>query len=1248
MLGSWRFQPGRGVLMVASPVPIQTKILRRERAPDEYRIYRAALEWGLTDPIVIESRDDFKSEPRWRDKLDPFHHQVTNLVTFCRRLPVTLLADDVGLGKTISAGLVASELMARSRVSKILVVCPKLLGPQWKDELETKFNIPAEIVTGSNLASADPDGLGAIITTYHSARSHLEKIPEDRFEMLVLDEAHKLRNLYGVDPPPQVAVRFRKALEERRFRYVLMLTATPIHNRLWDLYSLIDLLAVARGHQNPFGSEGMFARKFIADDRDKARQLKPNARDEFRSVVYRYMSRVRRNDAKLYFPDRVVQLHRVPPTPEEVELIQIIAKPIQKLNRLAQVGILQALTSSPQALMAQLTNMAHNRTVPQELAAAVREIVGRMGTSAKLDGLGKLIEQLRREKPDNWRIVVFTGRLETQTTIQAYLEERGIRVGIINGASGMRNQATLARFRKDPPDCHVIVSTEAGAEGINLQVANVLANYDLPWNPMIVEQRIGRVQRLASEHAKVSIFNVILQGTFEEYIVGRLMEKLQMASHAIGDVEALLEASGTDEDEDESGSASFEEKIRQLVLAALAGKNVEAATHQAEQSIAEAKADLEREKENIDRMLGGMDGVEYVGPRAPTLPPATHSIEAKDFTLAALPILGARISQHSDGLWLSEHNGGRELIRFSDEVDPAVRSTLYAPGSAAFARLVDQIAATGVHRVEDADRNPGLVVEEIGRQWTAGFGATAVAAEIEEVTRGFEGRAVVNVRATVAHDSYERLVEVPCTAAEHRASGSKTGMGGLPQVIDNAAALGLNHERLAEAAREDPAIAEFCRFYLERRAQEVSAAGDDTRKRKKLEDDFTPRLDMTLVALEGRVEREARIAVRYRFGGSPEYTSSITVAPRSGDVTVMPEFELCAQSGHSVPRECLARCAMTGVEVLRHLMVRSEISERYALPEHTLTCTLSGKRILMDEAALSDVTSQPVARKLLKCSALSRLRGEPQYFGRCEFTGAEILETELAISEVSGKRYRKDEAMRSSVSGISGYRKEFIVCHETHQPLLPSEAERCEVTGHVVRRGVLQTCAATGLRALPSEFERCAATGKWVLKTMLVTSSLSGVRLLEQVALRSAHGRFCAPAEGRFCMWSGQKVHPDDLRICDLAGVPVHFAHMNPEATPRLQPLVELLYGTRRNEDEPELWEEISEKASAALGGRCRVEAALTAPDRRHLAVCTEVRTRLGFKVNHAGMLYSPSDHAIVGHIALGKRTPKGWIKSRH
>src|SRR5579859_3952286 len=134
---------------------LQTKTLRRAGDADAYRLYRAAQEWDLIDPILIRDRDDLKSEHKWRDHVKPYYHQVTNLITFCRRLPVTLLADDVGLGKTISAGLIISELIARSRVYKILVVCPKLLGPQWQEELLTKFNIRSKIAIGKDLIHAD-------------------------------------------------------------------------------------------------------------------------------------------------------------------------------------------------------------------------------------------------------------------------------------------------------------------------------------------------------------------------------------------------------------------------------------------------------------------------------------------------------------------------------------------------------------------------------------------------------------------------------------------------------------------------------------------------------------------------------------------------------------------------------------------------------------------------------------------------------------------------------------------------------------------------------------------------------------------------------------------------------------------------------------------------------------------------------------------------------------------------------------
>jgi superfamily II DNA or RNA helicase len=1225
-----------------APSEFRTKLLSRQTGQDDYKIYRAGLEWDLTDPIVIESAEDFKSAPRWRERLTPYHHQVSNLITFCRRLPVTLLADDVGLGKTISAGLIMSELISRSRLSKALIVCPKLLCPQWKEELDTKFDIPAEIATGRALLHSDPGETGAVVTTYNSARLYLEELPEDRFEMLILDEAHKLRNLYGVPKTPQVAKRFRKALQDRRFRFVLMLTATPIQNRLWDLYSLVDLLTVARGHENPFGKEGMFARHFIADEKDKARQLKAEAKDEFRNIVYGYMSRVRRGDAKLYFPDRVIQMHQVNPTAAEIELINVIAKPIQKMNRLAQIGILQALASSPDALSAQLTNMARNGTVPPALAAAVKSIVATMPPSAKLDGLGRLIDQLKKQNPDRWRLVIFTTRRETQTTIQKFIEAHGLKVGIINGNSGERNQETITRFRKNPPECHIIVSTEAGSEGVNLQVANVLVNYDLPWNPMIVEQRIGRVQRLASEHAHVSIFNIMLRGTFEEYIVGRLVEKLQMAAHAIGDIEALLQGSDISDSDEDSG-ASFEDRILTLILSALSGKDTDAATRLAEQSIENAKAELEREEANINAMLGSMDGAEYVGPRAPNLPPPERSMDVPAFTLSALPMLGARLTPAEPGLYLAEEKSAREYICFEPYPDASRKTTRYAAASPPFQRLVKRVITSALHNVEDVDRDATGTTDAAARRWVESQGASFVSAKVKGVQRSFVGSALLRVRATVAHDSYERIVACACEPGAHTRKGGPAELAAVPQNITDPKILGIDIDQLRAAGERDEAIAEFSRFYLERREQEVRSAGTDERKRKKLEDDFTPRIDITLVGLEGNLSREVKVQASYAFDASPTYQSEISIRACDGTMVSEPPAELCGKSGRTVPKDCIATCEVTAASVMRHFLNKSDVSGRMALPEFTSVCALSGKRVLNDELEISGISGRAVAKGLLKTCAASGKRAEPEYFGTCAFTDANVLKTELATSQVSGKAFRKDELAQCAASGRIGHRSEFVECSETHRTIAPSESESCEVTGKVVRKGILEPCAETGKRVLSSELDRCSATGQRVLKRLLVNSSVSQAPVLERAAIRSQQGKFCIPTEAGECFWSGRLVHPDDLRTCTLTGLPIH-AEFTANGDSRLRPLVEMLDGVRRTADEGQIWNDVATRVSSALKGkRCRVEAAILSPARRHLATCAEVRSMLGMRVRQAGAIYNLADHSIVGHITEGSRGSRRW-----
>lgn len=151
--------------------------------------------------------------------------------------------------------------------------------------------------------------------------------------------------------------------------------------------------------------------------------------------------------------------------------------------------------------------------------------------------------------------------------------------------------------------------------------------------------------------------------------------------------------------------------------------------------------------------------------------------------------------------------------------------------------------------------------------------------------------------------------------------------------------------------------------------------------------------------------------------------------------------------------------------------------------------------------------------------------------------------------------------------------------------------------------------------------------------------------LSEQAAIRSAYGKFCAPIEARICAWSGQRAHPEDLRTCTLTGVEIHFTHAAVTGAPRLEALVQLLDGVSRTTDHAELWDSAAANAAGLLRkGKCRIKAAILSPDRRLLAMASEVKTFLGLKARHAGFLYAVDKNQITGRIAQGKRRSPGWI----
>jgi hypothetical protein len=489
------------------------------------------------------------------------------------------------------------------------------------------------------------------------------------------------------------------------------------------------------------------------------------------------------------------------------------------------------------------------------------------------------------------------------------------------------------------------------------------------------------------------------------------------------------------------------------------------------------------------------------------------------------------------------------------------------------------------------------------------------------------------------------LISCCCEGDDHQQTGKgDAGLSPVERIVRDPATLGINTVKLSEAGARDEAIAEFCRFYEERRVEEMEAAGSDARKRQKLSDDFTPRLDMSLVGLEGEVRRDVTVRVRYGFASGGNYESEIVVRPGSEEILQSPGTDLCVRSGHNVPTECLGECVVSGAKMLKHLLVKSEFSDRVAQPELMERCELTGKRALPDELEKSTVTGRRVASTLLKQSTVSGARAEPEHVGLCAFSHTEALNSELAISELSGNPYRADQSATSAVSGKTGHVKEFATCYETRQTIARSETETCEVSGKVVRPGVLQTCVATGKKVLPSLLATCQVTGARAQRSHMVTSSVSNALMLRDKAVWSSARQFCLPAEAETCLWSGRRVHPDDIRPCALTGLPIHVDYATTKAPARLRPLVEMLDGMRHNADQCEIWDEIAQRLNRAMkGGKCRIEAAILSPSKQRLATCAESKTMLGLRVHQVGAVYDLIDDAIIGRLAEGKRNGSGW-----
>lgn len=1144
----------------------------------------AAVEYSLASSMIVRDRSDIESAKHWSDLLEPFEHQVRNLITFCRLGPVQLIADDVGLGKTISAGLIISELLVRKRIKRVLVLAPKILLPQWKDELWAKFRIRAGYGVGKELSKLlARRSENVVVTTYPSARDRMDEIVDGDFDMLVLDEAHKVRNLYGTRNPPKVAKEIQRITADGVFRFLLLLSATPVQNRLWDLYSLIDILAGARNHPNPLGLPPEFASTYLAN-RATARSIKPEAMGRFRRVIGEYLVRTTRKEADLPFPERVVRTQFCKPTNVEPRLEAIVRTHLPRLRPLQQVGLAEALMSSPAAFAEQATNPANLTQLDVDAREEVRAIAAQSPLGCKADQLFELVDELNEQDPESWRLLIFTRRVATQRELGLALAAKGARVGYIGGGFTSQQDTFIQRFQADRPSINVLISTDSGAEGVNLQACNVVVNYDLPWNPMVLEQRIGRVQRLGSKHPQVVVVNLVVKNSVEEVVVARLMERLQLIAHAMGDVEGILGILDDDED--------LERQIQDLVLLALAGGDIEAGRKRIEESIARAKELYKDSMSLVQESLGkhSLDALHLAVPSAPEIEPVAPRLSVRELVRVHFENRGD-VTELDDGrLRIRELGAGTHYVTF-DEWDPHLKvpvskfgtapTRLYAAGERAFDQLVGAASTKRLHNVRTQDV-PEADLKPIAQAWISRLSPSLVweGARVRSVQRRFVGGLTALVTTVNAFDRLQRLVEVQSPeggwldAATQESNSAGLGSGDHRRLFRGslpAAAI----DALESAAKDNESISSFSKYYEARLTDELGRTRELGSSRQRTIERFKPTTTAELIAAEGTLDSLKAVEVGYRYEDGVRATATIVVNG-AGIIVNEPQLVRCELTGGSFPASDLGECAVTGKRALKHLMLVSSVSGAHMLPHVAIKCAVSGDILLPDEVVTSEFSSRPIAPgRSVRCAVTGKYAG-PDEVATCAFTGAMAHTSCMATSEVSGQLYRIDQQAASVISGTTGHVSEFVTCELTGTTVHPSEVATSAASGRRIRRDLLVPsgkdpnrlaaleemvrCAVTGSLLLPDESAKSAVsgrvvdvellvpsswTGRLALAEEMVTCAVSGDLILSSEAIKSDFSqRLVSPKYAVKCAVTDKNAASDEVATCAFTHKTVHLENL--------------------------------------------------------------------------------------------------------
>ena len=519
-------------------------------------------------------------------QVDPLPHQFE--AVYKRMLPLPrirfLLADDPGAGKTIMAGLLMRELMRRGDVTRVLVLCPKALTDQWRREMWERFREPFVLVTGELVSSRFGQNIWVendrvVASVDLAIQDHiLPGIDHSQWDLVIFDEAHKL-SAYRYGASGKVDKTKRYMLAERlasRTKHLLLMTATPHKGDPENFRLLMALLdekvfASQAGTQNALAKDSPF---FLRRMKEAMRhfdgrplflprhvetiayELAPHEQELYdavtdyvsnglaqaeetrnRNVTLALIILQRRLASSLYAVTRSLE-RRHDRLSEELgqarQQNRLTSRPADVEYDLDEDDV-EDLTDEDDAVLsgastARTPTELENEIAQLDVLITLAQTTLRKGPERKLEEFRRVVES-QTIADRNEKILIFTEHRDTLTYLTGKLREWGYRVCNIHGGMKLADRIGAEREFRGP--AQFMVATEAAGEGINLQFCKVMINWDLPWNPNRLEQRMGRIHRYGQEY-EVQVVNVVANTTREGSVLVRLMEKLERMRAQLG------------------------------------------------------------------------------------------------------------------------------------------------------------------------------------------------------------------------------------------------------------------------------------------------------------------------------------------------------------------------------------------------------------------------------------------------------------------------------------------------------------------------------------------------------------------------------------------------------------------------------------------------------------------------------------------------------------------------------------------